>query len=327
MTTHHGPAARDGSPGYAVLGHLIIDDLVFADGSEVRGMLGGAGLYAALGAALVGERPAGLVSGVGRDLSRTALDRIAAGRISTAGLTVAGEHTPRSRVVYDDDGARTETPLLGPDHFRTMAPRVADTPAAWDSLRGVYLFAGTDPRDWEHVTAYAEAMGCRLLWEIAADVCVPEHFDAVRALLGHVDIFSANLAEARALCALDQPEDCVATLLKAGAARVGLRMGAAGALVADGRDVWHIGAAPSGPVAEPHRGGQLPQRRAAVRLRRHRRPRTRGPPRRRRGVVRHRAARTARAVRPYGGRTGRPGRPARPVDRRSSFVTQHLEPA
>ena len=255
MTTHHGLDARDGSPGYAVLGHLIIDDLVFADGSEVRGMLGGAGLYAALGAALVGERPAGLVSGVGRDLSRTALDRIAARRISTAGLTVAGEHTPRSRVVYDDDGARTETPLLGPVHFRAMAPRAADIPAAWDSLRGVYLFAGTDPRDWEHVTAYAEATGCRLLWEIAADVCVPEHFDAVRALLGHVDIFSVNLAEARALCALTEPEDCVATLLKAGAARVGLRMGAAGALVADGREVWHIGAAPSGPVADPTGAG------------------------------------------------------------------------
>jgi sugar/nucleoside kinase (ribokinase family) len=245
----------DGSPGYAVLGRVIIDDLVLADGTEVAGMLGGAGLYAALGAAMAGERPAGLVSGVGRDLGRADLDRLTSWGIATTALTVAGELNPRSRVVYRDDGERSETPLLGLDHFATMAPRITDIPRSWRSLRGLSLFAGIEPRDWDGVVHHARAAGCRVLWEISADACGTDHFDEVSALLGDVDIFSINLTEARALCGAEQPADCVAMLAKAGAAQVSLRMGADGALLGADGELIHIDAAPSGPVVDPTGAG------------------------------------------------------------------------
>ncbi len=212
------------TPGYAVLGRLIIDDLVFADGGEAPGMLGGAGLYAALGAAMAGERTAGLVSGVGRDLGRAELGRLSSWGIVTTGLTVAGEHTSRSRVVYHADGERSETPLLGLEHFATMAPRITGVPRTWTALRGLYLFAGVESRDWDGVIGYARATGCALLWEISADAATPDHFDEVSALLGQVDVFSVNLAEARALCGSTEPADCVAVLAAAGAKRISLRM-------------------------------------------------------------------------------------------------------
>ncbi|WP_344878802.1 carbohydrate kinase family protein [Nonomuraea antimicrobica] len=246
---------REPGPGYAVLGRLIIDDLVLADGAEVPGLLGGAGFYAALGAATAGERPAGLISGIGRDLGRADLDRLDAWGIVTTALRVEGERTPRSRVVYRADGERSEIPLLGLDHFASMAPRIADIPADWGSLRGLYLFAGVDPRDWDGVIAHARAAGCPVLWEISADVCDPDHFHQVSVLLREVDIFSVNLTEARGLCGVEQPADCAAMLAEAGAARVSLRMGAAGTILCDGGELTHVGVAPSGPVVDPTGAG------------------------------------------------------------------------
>ena len=117
-------------PSHVVFGHLIIDDLRFPDGSRVDGQLGGAGTYAALGAALASGQRVGLVSGVGRDLDPAHRAWLASWEIDTSALVERGEHTPRSRVVYRPDETRTEQPV----HGGSRAAR-ADGAAATDDDR------------------------------------------------------------------------------------------------------------------------------------------------------------------------------------------------
>jgi hypothetical protein len=59
-------------PSLVLLGNLLVDDLVFPDGSTSMGQPGGAIMYGALGAALWGTR-VGCVSLVGTDYPVTIL--------------------------------------------------------------------------------------------------------------------------------------------------------------------------------------------------------------------------------------------------------------
>ena len=117
-----GPARVD----YVVLSHVIIDDLRFAGGGERRGVLGGAGSYAAAGLRLA-ARPAdrvGIACGVGEDFSASGYAAwFRENRIDTAGLERRGRRTPRSRAAYRARDERTETPAFGRAHFaRILCP-------------------------------------------------------------------------------------------------------------------------------------------------------------------------------------------------------------
>jgi sugar/nucleoside kinase (ribokinase family) len=243
------------SPSYVVFAHLIIDDLRLADGTRADGVLGGAGTYAALGAALVGEEPVGLVSGVGRDLIPEHLEWLASWGIDTSGLARRGERTPRSHVVYRADGSRTETPVFGPEHFASMAPAVADVPAAWGRVRGTYLFAAHDDPQWPGFLRWARQRAVVVMWEISAESCRPDAYPDVLRRLRDVDILSINLAEARSLTGAEDPLACVAQLQRAGGALVTLRMGADGALIADEDRVVAADAVTGVPVVDPTGAG------------------------------------------------------------------------
>jgi sugar/nucleoside kinase (ribokinase family) len=242
------------SPSWVIFAHLIIDDLHLPDGSRVEGRLGGAGTYAALGAALVSTGRTALVSGVGRDLSHSDRDWLTRWNIDTTGLVVRGERTPRSLIRYRPDGSRTETPLLGEKHFLGMDPTVPDLPADRDAVRGLYFFAGHDAWQWSALSDWTSDRAA-VLWEISADSCHAEAFTAVGDRLPDVDMLSINRAEAQALCGLADPVACVQKLRDAGARLVVLRMGARGALLADGERILTTPAAPVKAVVDPTGAG------------------------------------------------------------------------
>jgi sugar/nucleoside kinase (ribokinase family) len=225
------------APSWVVFAHLIIDNLHLPDGTVVEGRLGGAGTYAALGAALSSTAPVALVSGVGLDLGPEHRSWLDSYGIDTSALAVRGDHTPRSIVQYSEDGSRAETPVLGEQHFRTMDPTVADLPTDWTTAQGAYFFARHDAWQWPQVLDWTRQRHAALMWEISADACTADQFTVVAARLADVDMFSINLTEAQALCDATDPYECAATLRAAGAALLVLRMGADGALVADTDDL------------------------------------------------------------------------------------------
>ena len=232
---------------YVVLSHVIIDDLRFPSGAERRGVLGGAGSYAAAGLRLAADR-VGISCGVGQDFA--ASEHAAwfrANGIDTAGLEPRGPHTPRSAVVYHAEDARTETPRLGPAHFARMAPTIDRMPAAYRNAAGYYLFRDHDPAFWDEAAALRAASGAVVLWELHAASTEPACWPEVAALLAGVDVVSLNLAEGRRLCGHHTAREIVRRLLDTGAGGVALRLGADGALL--GRPPGECCHVPAWPAA------------------------------------------------------------------------------
>jgi sugar/nucleoside kinase (ribokinase family) len=243
------------TPAYLAFAHLIIDDLALADGTRVYGQLGGAGTYAALGAALACDEPVALTCGVGADLEDEQRARLQAWNIDTTALTARGPYTPRSLVNYRLDGTRTEIPLHGIEHFDAMDPATADLPPSWTGIRGVYFFGTDDARQWPELLEFAAARQAAVLWEISAASCRPEAFDRVAERLREIDVFSVNLDEARALCSAEDPLTCLERLRSEGSAAIVLRRGADGSLVANSDSVLIVDAAPVPAVVDPTGAG------------------------------------------------------------------------
>lgn len=240
--TQQGTAA--GRTDIAVLSHVLVDDISLPDGRHVLGQLGGAGTYAAVGAALAadpGDR-VGIVCGVGADFGDLNLGWLRSYGIDVGAMSVRGPQTPRSRIEYRHESDRSESPTLGAAHRNAMRPDPDDVPTSWKPLQGIYLFQDDDHSIFDRM-AGATAPDSAVLWEIDVDCCRPDRWESVSELLPRVDWLSINVAEARSLCQRDDPLDCALMLQDAGAARVALRMGARGALLLDGSQVIRCGIA------------------------------------------------------------------------------------
>jgi sugar/nucleoside kinase (ribokinase family) len=218
-----------------VLSNVILDDIRLADGSERPGQLGGAAVYAAVGAAFWWPK-VGIVAGVGADL-----DERTQGRLNTFGLLPQGllqrdPCTISSRLVYALDGSRSETPLYGEAHFQRLQITPDDIPLDLLPAAATYIFRGVDPSFWMGIRRQRETLGV-ILWELEDDPALSSLWTEVEKLLPVVDIISLNLSEATSLLGDTSAMKLVERLLTAGALRVLLRMGADGALIAD-RNVW-----------------------------------------------------------------------------------------
>jgi sugar/nucleoside kinase (ribokinase family) len=216
-----------------VISNIIIDDIVLADGARRSSVLGGAATYSAIGAASWWPQVA-IVAGVGRDLDELTGGRLARLGLRDEGLLVRDPHTIRNHLVYLANGERTETPALGVEHFARMQTTPDDVPEGLLPAAGTYFFRDVSPRFWQCYARRRAQLGTTL-WEWQAGEATPSAWPSVRALLPTVDMFSLTLSEARDLLDLQEPEDITNQLLLAGANIVVLRMGAAGALIADRR--------------------------------------------------------------------------------------------
>ena len=88
------------TPSLVLLGNLLVDDVVFPDGSTCMAQPGGAVMYGALGAALWGTR-VGCVSLVGTDYPAGMLDALARRGIDLAGLHRLGGPGVRTWLLYE----------------------------------------------------------------------------------------------------------------------------------------------------------------------------------------------------------------------------------
>jgi sugar/nucleoside kinase (ribokinase family) len=116
---------------------IILDDIVFPDGSSQMGVLGGGGAQTAWGMAAAlgsGER-VGLVAGLGDELPSQALGPLQAAGINLEGLRHTGYPTPRAWQVTEADGRRTQI-------WRTPPAQLGEQLAKkWDLLPSSYQAA------------------------------------------------------------------------------------------------------------------------------------------------------------------------------------------
>lgn len=212
-----------------ILSNIIMDDVWLADGGHQGESIGGAAVWAALGARAWWPR-VGIAAGVGADL-----ETITAGRLRALGLLADGEqvrdaHSIQSRLAYAPDGSRTETPTFGVEHFRKMQLTAADIAPSLIPAAGTYIFRDLWPDFWQAFRDQRRHLG-HTLWELQCDIAVRDLWPQVQNLLPDVDIVSLNLAEGHGLLGSRDPVIQTQHLLESGVRTVIVRMGANGALV------------------------------------------------------------------------------------------------
>jgi sugar/nucleoside kinase (ribokinase family) len=242
------------APAVGCLAHVAID--VLDGATSIAEQLGGAGLYAALGARIASDDDIVVSSGVGRDLDRHR-DFFARWELDVAGLDARGPDTPRTIVTYDTDGSRCERSALGDDHFASMAPRLADLTRTGVALGGIYTFHDDDPARWSDIAALRQSIGCTVLVELSALDQGADGWRSVTELLPAVDIVSLNADEAAALTSSRDPSAVVDALVAAGAGVVIMRVGAGGSFIGTRSSLFHVAATPVTEVVDPTGAGNM----------------------------------------------------------------------
>jgi sugar/nucleoside kinase (ribokinase family) len=125
------------TPSLALLGNLLVDDVVFPDGNTRMGQPGGAILYGALGAAIWGTR-VGCVSLAGTDYPVAMLEALEKRGVDLTGVHRLGGPGVRAWLLYEGHLRRLIHRLGSPTHEQ-VSPGPEHIPSAWSSAPAFHL--------------------------------------------------------------------------------------------------------------------------------------------------------------------------------------------
>jgi cytidine kinase len=225
---------------------IILDDIIFPDGTTRMGVLGGGGPQTAFGMRLWSDG-VGIAAGVGDDFPPAAQAWFEQSDIDTRGVRrVTGMPTPRAWQVLEQDGRRTQVwRVPGPVIANHMRKRLENLPDAYRAARGFHMGLHPLEPDLNFIQGLGALGGLVSLEPFKPAEHHPEP-EALEHLLAAADIFAPNTEEAISLVGAGEPLELVQRLMRAGANLVALRMGPDGALVTHSatREVVHIPAVP-----------------------------------------------------------------------------------
>ncbi len=244
-------------PDLVLLGNLLVDDVVFADGRTRMAQPGGAMLYASLAAALWGAR-VGCVSLRGDDYPAHAISALRARGVLLDGVRNLDSNGVRTWLLYEDRMRRVVHRLGCPSH-EAVSPEPQHVPEAWRRARAFHLA----PMPLARQRSLAEAIRA---WEsprqpalISLDPHIqvtPETLGEWRELLSQVDAFFPSDDELFWPGAAEHPTEVLATLAEGRLRFVAWKRGGLGGALYDARErqlhVW----APRAPrVVDPTGAG------------------------------------------------------------------------
>lgn len=214
------------TPALVVLGNLLVDDVVFADGQTRMGEAGGAVLYAALGASLW-EVSVGCVSVCGADYPAAALAALSARGVDLGGVRRLDGPGVRTWLLYEAGGRRMVHRLGCPSHAE-VSPGPADLPRGWHAARAYHLA----PMPIEQQAALLRGLPAAALRSVDPHVPVTEEtLPAWRAVLSEVDVFFPSEHELLLRGAGAAPREVLRRLAGGRLRQVLLKRGAAGGLL------------------------------------------------------------------------------------------------
>lgn len=193
-----------------VFSHIAIDAVRWRDATEVLESIGGAGAYAAVGAALASQeedQPI-LVAGVGATQRMFFEWWCSEHAVDSAGLFRIPYSVPITLVCYRAEQDRTEVPLLGLDHFVSATPLpmcVSDEILA--GMSWAYVFHNEASDFWMHIDTWRKSHHVKVGWEVAKDACSPEKLTRVMDIASTCHVVFLNREEAQALLGSSDEED------------------------------------------------------------------------------------------------------------------------
>jgi sugar/nucleoside kinase (ribokinase family) len=218
------------TPALVVLGNLLVDDLVFPDGSTRMGQPGGAVLYAALGARLW-DVPTGCVSVLGDDYPAGTIDRLQERGVDLAGVRPLHRPGVRTWLLYEGR-ARHLVHRLGCPSHDDVSPAPQDIPGAWRQAPAFHL----SPMPFDAQRTLLTSLSATDGAFVSVDPHHPitdESLAAWRTALANADAFFPNDHELRIEGAGDNPEAALPRLVNGRLRFIALKRGEHGGILYD----------------------------------------------------------------------------------------------
>ncbi len=197
------------TPDLVLVGNLLVDDLVFEDGTTRMGQPGGSLLHAALASSAWGAR-VGCVSVLGSDYPRAILALLQARGVSLEGVVQLGAPGVRVWLLYEG-GVRRMVGRLGRPTHDEVSPSSGQVPATWRSARAMHVAPMPFERQRELVEAFGD--GARVL---SIDPLVPITEDSLeewRAVLSLADVLFVSQDDLLLPGARERPEALLRALV------------------------------------------------------------------------------------------------------------------
>lgn len=245
----------------AIFSHVALDVISWHDNENIKESIGGAGAYAAVGAALVNRLPVAnsnkimpvLVAGVGETQFPYFASWCLNHKISDQGLFKIPISAPITKVLYFQEQNRQETSLLGSEHFLEATPMPKHLPSNV-YISHAYLFHDVSENYWNTFLQWKQVSKAKFVWEISSDACSPEFLDAVIQYAESCTLLLINLTEAKQLFNVNNLTE-VLKLLTSLPCPVVLHDGSSGSWLMESSNCVHIGVVPGITVADPTGGG------------------------------------------------------------------------
>jgi sugar/nucleoside kinase (ribokinase family) len=210
-------------------GSLIIDDVVFDNGSTSMEQIGGSVVYAAAGARLSGAS-VGVWAFAGQNYYLKIKNHLQRNGINTDGLIAREVSQPRAWQYFSKDASRREVFQTPWPEVRLYNPHPEEWPTGITCSSG-YLFWSQNIL--ESVNTFRQVGAQTLVWEPPDDLINPSRDRKyILDVLPLVDAVCPNLQEWIKLFNLTNIEDLIELALKAGVKLIALRLGAEGSILA-----------------------------------------------------------------------------------------------
>lgn len=229
---------------YAVIGSFFLNEINFADGKKISGIIGGGGFFAYCG--VLQYTPDCLfIGGAGTDFEEHFGDFFRKNGISDEGLLRYADRNTVATMFYEPDGRWHETFQFGPDRHTdkswnvqlldSLLTRIEKT---GDAPKGAYIAIGIhEDEAWKRVKTLREVYGVKIMLELYTADCAAENYALFcQKILPNVDYFSLNRPESFALFS-EQTEQAVVDRLKQFPAPCFYRVGTKGSYTIKGNEV------------------------------------------------------------------------------------------
>lgn len=225
---------HDVTPDLVLLGNLLVDDVVYADGTTRMCAPGGAMLYSSL-AARLWDATTGCASVQGDDYPQTMLDELRARGVLLDGVRRLGRNGIRTWLLYEGDLRRVIHQLGCPSH-EEVSPTPDDIPLAWRRARAFHLAPmpmATQTRLVQAIRAWESPDAPAFISLDPYILVTPDTLAAWRELLPHVDAFFPSVDEMLLPGAHDDPRGTLSRLAGGRLRYVFSKRGAAGGVLYD----------------------------------------------------------------------------------------------
>ncbi|KAI8342621.1 Ribokinase-like protein [Chlamydoabsidia padenii] len=196
------------NPTLGSVGSLIIDDIVFQDGSKQSNVIGGAGIFAIYGMRIWftanNAKSIGYVAHRGFDHPKSIDDALDSLDINLVSRTHSDKHTTRGLNTFGPNDHRD---------FEYIHPIIRTTPSdfpdSWiESMTLVHIISSTERtleiiNEWRTREAALDKQGqTQFLWEPLPWACLKENYHDIIEAGKYVDIFTPNHEEAASILGL-----------------------------------------------------------------------------------------------------------------------------